>query len=76
MVAFTGEIAIETSAAPVTVSVVEPETEPSVAVMVADPVPALVASPMLPAVLLITAVALDEDVQLTIDVMSLLVPSV
>ncbi len=40
-----GVTAIDTRAAAVTVSVVEPETEPEVAVMVVDPAATLVARP-------------------------------
>jgi len=43
--AFTGEIAIETSAGLATEMVVEEETEAEVAVMVAVPCPALMANP-------------------------------
>ena len=54
-----GLMAIETSAAGVTLSEVTPLTGPSVAVMLADPCATAVASPLLPVVLLIVAV--DEE---------------
>jgi uncharacterized protein YqhQ len=57
------------------VRVVAAVCEPRVAVMVVVPVPALVASPGLPLALLTTATAVTDEVQVTIAVMSLLVPS-
>ncbi len=47
-VAEAGVIAMESSAAGVTVSVVNPLTEPSVAVIVADPCATVVATPLKP----------------------------
>jgi hypothetical protein len=73
---FTGDTAIETSAAVLTFSVVEPVTEPRVAVIVVCPVPALVASPLVPAELLIVATAALLELQFTTVVMFWVVPSV
>ena len=70
-----GLTAMLKSAAGPTVSVVEDVIVPSVAEIVVFPDPAVVASPMLPAVLLITATVFSEDTQFTIAVMSVLVPS-
>jgi hypothetical protein len=67
-----GEIAIETSAAPPTVDVVEFEIDPSVAEMLADPNAALVANPAL----LMTATVLDEEAHIAVDVTSCMLPSV
>jgi hypothetical protein len=58
-----GATAIDAKTAPVTVNVVFALTEPEAAVMVADPVPVLVAKPTVPAALLIVAtldVSLDH----------------
>ena len=66
---FSGDTVIETSAAVLTVRVVEPVTEPSVAVMVVCPVPALVASPFVPAELLMVATPGLFELQLTVLVM-------
>jgi hypothetical protein len=73
---FIGDTAIEDSAAVVTVSVVEPVTDPRVAVMVVCPVPALVASPFVPTELLIVATAALFELQLTVVVMFCVLPSV
>ena len=73
---FSGDKAIEASAALPTVRVVEPVTDPSVAVMVVCPVLTLVASPFIPAVLLIVATAKVFDVHVTVPVMFCLLPSV
>lgn len=57
-----GDTAIETRLAGVTVSVVEPDTLPDTALIVAVPAPVVDASPLEPAALLIVATAvLDED---------------
>src|SRR5271155_3304467 len=71
MEALAGEIAIETSAGPATVRVVEEATEPEVAVIVAVPCPALVARPLLT----IATVALDE-LHVATEVTSCVLPSV
>ena len=60
----------------VTVNPVDPETLPRLAEMFVVPTDAVLARPSVPRLLLMTAVALDEDAQVTIAVMSLLVPSV
>lgn len=60
-----GVIAMEVNVAGVTVSVVEPETLPEVAVIVVAPVVADVASPCEPAVLLIAAAPVFEELQRT-----------
>ena len=72
MLAASGVITIETSSAGVMVRAVEPETVPELALIVATPVPALVAMPAL----LIAAVTGVSEAQVTMAVMSLLVPSV
>ena len=73
---FSGANAIEDNAALPTVSVVEPLTEPRVAVMVVCPEPALVASPFVPAELLMVATAAAVELQLTVVVMFCVLPSV
>jgi hypothetical protein len=73
---FTGDTAIETSAAVLTVSVVEPVTDPNVAAIVVCPVPALVASPFVPAELLMVAAVALFELQLTVVVMFCVLPSV
>ena len=71
-----GVTAIETRAAAPTVSVAEPLTEPRVAVMVVCPEPALVASPFVPAELLMVATAAAVELQVTVVVMFCVLPSV
>jgi hypothetical protein len=66
---------MEDNAAALTVSVVEPEMDPDVAVMVVWPVLTLVASPLLPAVLLMVAIAMALDVHVTVPVMFCVLPS-
>ena len=61
-----GVTAIETNAAAVTVRTAEPEMVPEVALMLALPIPTLVASP----VLLMVAVAAVSDVQVAVAVKS------
>jgi hypothetical protein len=73
---FNGDNAIETSPAVLTVRLVEPVTDPRVAVMVVCPVPALVASPFIPAELLMVATAAVFELQLTVVVMFCVLPSV
>jgi len=75
IVEFGEDTVIETSAAVLTFSVVEPVTEPRVAVIVVCPVPALVASPLVPAELLIVATAALFELQLTVVVMFCVPPS-
>ena len=69
MVLLAGVTAIETRAAAVTVSVVEPETEPDVAVIVVEPVATLVARPWLLEALLIVAIVVAEELHCTVCVM-------
>jgi hypothetical protein len=71
-----GVIAIETKAAPATVIVVEAEMEFDVAEIVAVPCPELVASPLLPAALLIIATVASEELHVTVVVRSCVLPSV
>ena len=73
---FAGVTVIETRAAAPTVSVVERVTDPRVAVMVVCPEPALVASPFVPAELLMVATAAAVELQLTVVVMFCVLPSV
>jgi hypothetical protein len=72
---FAGPTVIDTNVAAVTVSVVEPFTEPDVAVMSDPPVPTLVASPCVPAELLMVATPVCEELQVTEVVRSWLLPS-
>ena len=67
-----GLIAIETSAAAVTVNTVEPVVVPETALMVAVPIPAPVANP----VLLIVAVDVLSEAHIAVEVKSCVVPSV
>lgn len=73
---FVGVIAMETSAAEVTVSVADPVTEPYVAVIVALPVATLVARPRLPARLLMVVTFTADEVHCAVLVMSWVVPFV
>jgi hypothetical protein len=73
---FSGDTVIETSAAVLTVSVVEPDTEPKVAAIVVCPVPALVARPFVPGELLMVATAALFELQLTVVMMFCVLPSV
>ena len=73
---FNGNKAIEDSAAAFTVSVVEPVTDPWVAVMVVCPLPTLVASPLVPAALLMVATAGELEDHATVAVMFCVLPSV
>ena len=69
----TGVTAIETSVAAVTANVVEPETLPKVAVIVLLPTATEVARPLKFAALLIVAVPVLEELQVTNAVMSCVV---
>jgi hypothetical protein len=71
----TGVTWMEESVAAVTVSPVDPETPPKVAVMVVDPTPAPVARPCKPAALEIVATEVADEVQVTWLVRSWKVPS-
>jgi hypothetical protein len=70
MPGFSGEIAIETRAAPVTVRVVLPEMSPDVAVIVVDPTAAEAASPFEPSESLTAATAVSEELHFTASVIS------
>ena len=73
---FKGDKAIEDSATALTVSVVEPVTDPSVAVMVLCPALTLLARPFVPAVLLMVATAGELEDHATVVVMFCVLPSV
>jgi hypothetical protein len=70
MFGLVGATAMETNTVGVTVTVVEPEILPDVAVIVADPLPTAAASPLLPATLLIIATLGFEEFHVTDVVMS------
>jgi hypothetical protein len=76
MEALPGVMAIDTNAAALTVSVVDPCTDPALAVMVAEPVATLLASPWLPALLLIVAAEVVSELHCTVPVTSCVLPSV
>jgi len=65
MLGLVGVIATETSVAGFTVSVVDPDRVPDVAVIVVEPAATGVASPIEPAVLLIPAMDDDDELQVT-----------
>jgi len=71
-----GIVTIEDSAACPTVIVVEVETEPEVAVMFAVPSPALVANPFVPEALLMMTTVADDELHVTTEVTSRVLPSV
>ena len=71
-----GVTAIDTSAAAVTVSVVDPFTVPEVAVIVAAPSVTVVASPIVGPALLIVATAGVSELHCTVAVMFCVLPSV
>ena len=75
MIGFGGVTVIDKRAAAVTVSVVEPETLPEVAVMLVEPAAAPVANPLEPAALLIVAMELSDGLQFTDVVISCVVLS-
>ncbi len=68
IVGLAGVTVIDTRVAAVTASGVEPDTLPSVAEIVVDPIPAELARPEVPDALLIEAVAELEEPQVTDDV--------
>lgn len=72
---FASVIASETSAGGPTVSVVEPLIEFSVAVMVDEPTATLCAKPCVGALLLMVALAVDEELHITCMVMFAVLPS-
>jgi hypothetical protein len=71
-----GVIAIETSAAAVTVSEVDPLTEPEVAVIVALPCATVVAKPTVEPALLIVATVGVSELHCAVAVMFCVLPSV
>ena len=75
MLGFAGVTDRDTSVAGVTVRVVDPDTLPDVAVIVVEPVPAPLASPLEPVALLMEATAADEELQVTVVVRFCVVPS-
>ena len=72
----TGEIVIAVMAGWLTVIDVDAVTCPNVAVMFAVPTPALVANPLEPELLLMTATCVDDEAQVTSEVTSCTLPSV
>jgi hypothetical protein len=75
MLGLVGVTVMDTSVAEVTVSVVEPDMLPDVAVMVVEPATIEVASPWEPAALLMAATAAVDELQLTAAVKSCVVLS-
>ncbi len=75
MLGLDGVIATETSVAAVTVSVVDPDRVPDVAVIVVEPAATEVTSPAEPAVLLILAIDDADELQTTSAVRSWVVLS-
>ena len=75
-VGLAGVTEIETSAAELTVNVVEPCTDPAVAVMLAVPVSPLLANPWLPLALLMVATEVVSELHCTVVVMFCVLPSV
>jgi hypothetical protein len=76
MLGLVGVMARETSVAGVTVRVVEADTPPDVARIVVEPVSTEVASPFEPDALLIVAMFVAEELQVTDAVRSWVEPSV
>ncbi len=75
MLGLVGVTVMDTSVAEVTVSAVDPDILPDVAVIVVDPAAADVARPLDPAVLLTAATPEDDEFQVTAVVRSCVVPS-
>jgi hypothetical protein len=75
MLGLVGVTAMDTSVAEVTVSVVDPDIPPDVAVIVVEPAVAEVASPLDPAALLMAATAAADEFQVTSVVRSCVVLS-
>jgi len=71
-----GVTAIDTRVAGVTVSGAEPETLPKVALTVLDPCPTEVARPYEPDALLTVATAVEDEFQVTCELIFWVVPSV
>ena len=65
MLGLLGETVMDTSAAAFTVSTVDPETPADVAVIVVDPAATVVATPRDPAVMLIVAMPVLDEVHCT-----------
>ena len=76
IVGLVGVIAMDTSAAEVTVIVVEPCTDPEVAVILAVPVCWLLANPWLPLALLMVATEVASELHSTVSVTFCVLPSV
>src|SRR6185369_13706118 len=75
MLGFAGVTAMDCKVAGVTVRVVEPEISPDVAVMVVVPAAREVAVPFVPAALLMAALVVSEELQVTVVVRSCVLPS-
>jgi len=75
MLGLAGVIATETSVAGDTVSVVDPDRVPDVAVIVVEPAATGVASPIEPVALLIAEIAVDDELQFTVVVRFCVEPS-
>ena len=75
MLGFVGLMAMDTSVNEVTVRVVDPETPPTVAVIVVVPAATVVALPLEPAALLMVATEGTDDVQAADVVRSCVLPS-
>ena len=75
MLGFVGVTSTDTSVAGVTVRVVDPDTLPDAAVIVVEPVPDPLASPLEPVALLMAATAADEELQFAVVVRFCVVPS-
>ena len=75
MLGLAGVTAMDTSVAVVTVSVVDPDIPPDVAVTVVEPAAAEVANPLEPAALLIVAAPVFDELQVAAVVRSCVVPS-
>ena len=71
-----GVTVMEIKAGCPTVRFVEEEIEPEVAVMLAVPTPALVANPFVPELLLTIATRAADELHVTAEVRSCIVPSV
>jgi hypothetical protein len=75
MLGLVGVTTMDTSVAGVTVSMVDPDILPDVAVIVVEPAAAEVASPLVPAVLSTAATAAADELQVTDSVRSCVVLS-
>jgi hypothetical protein len=75
MLGLVGVTAIDRSVAEVTVSVVDPDVLPNVAVIVVEPADADVASPLELAALLMAATSAADEFQVTVVVRFCVVPS-